>query len=359
MPEPTEAELWQDEFGRVDLSSTVGAPELPDDNIPMIGPDLGNEPPTEQPLPAQPVQIMDTLPEPEPEEPQFTRNEDGSFFGMEKTPKGWKGTVNIGYGGSQDFYGKTKDELIRNILKAQFNASRKIREQNKKIKLGEPTLTETVQQAVQTVGRKLTADESFEIKTLFESDPDKALEQWFQKRTGSTPDELLNRANQGQQASNELKMEQANKTFLANNPTYYPDPNYENFNSLITYLAKHKLRRGRKTGDEQETLQALVDHGHYTAANLEEAFEDLTEAGLLLSKQQPPPAPPATPASDRIVRQETRPRAGLGIRPSETTQTRQPETQQPPSEKDLNKLTDKEIDELISQQRKAYLAGRR
>lgn len=357
MPTPTETELWQDEFGGVDLSAPVRGPEMVDDNLPMIGPDLGNE--TPEPLLA-PVQIMDTPLEAD-DEPISIQSPDGSTISIEKSSKGWKGSVDIGTGSVQVYYGKTKNELLTNVLTAQANATKKIREQNRKIKLGEPTpsLTEAVNIATQTLGRRPTADESFEIKTLFESDPDKALEKWFQMRTGRTVEEVASKADRGGSASNELQMEQANKRFLADNPTYYPDPNFENFNSLITYLAKHKLRRGRKTGDEQEVLQALVDNGHYTASNLEEAFEDLTEAGLLLPPPRAQPATPAAPASDRIVRQETRPRAGLGIRPSETTQTRLPETPQSPSEKDLNKLTDKEIDELISQQRKAYIAGRR
>jgi predicted RNase H-like HicB family nuclease len=334
---------------------------IPPDLDPLVVTNVTPPEPEPEPAPAPPQ------PEPEPEEPIILTNPDGSYTRMEKSSKGWKATVDIGTGSSQVFYGKTKDELIQNILTAQLNATKKIREQNKKIKLGTvEEATPTVAQTEKILGRKLTADESFEIKTMFEADPDKALDTWFQKRTGSTVDQLLDKAEKGQRASNELSMEQANREFLAANPTYYGDEKYENFNSIVTYLVKHKLRRGRKAGDEQQVLQDLVSNGHYTASNLEEAFTELTEAGLLLSaprapekKETPaPPAPEPPAAPERIVRTETRPRAGLGITSREVTPTRTADPTPPPVE-DFNKLTDEQLEALIAAERKKVLASRR
>jgi len=360
--ETVDNNLWlDDEFSTTLLKSDKGEPiEEPQA---MIAPDLNpqvitNIPePEPEPVAPQPQYVQEV----EPDEPEVIENPDGSSIRIEKSSKGWKGTVDIGYGSTQVFYGKTKNELLKNLMVAQLNATKKIREQNKKIKLGTVEEAPTVQQVERQTGRKLTADEVFEIKTLMESDPDKALDTWFEKRTGQAVDALVQKVDKGQAASNALEMESVNKEFLAACPGYYPDQHYENFNSLITYLAKHKLRRGRRVGDESQILEALVIAGHYTASNLEEAYEELTEAGLLIKAPRPPentPAPEPKENTGRIVQTQTRPRAGLGIRSSEVTQTRIPEPT-PPTDQDFNTWSTEDIDKAIADQRRAYIASLR
>lgn len=375
MPKDDLNDLWlEGEFGGVDF--TPDKPDNIDDQpTPMIAPDLVPQVITNVP------ELVDT-PEPEitpepaqPEsvEPVIFSNPDGSYTRMEKTSKGWKATVDIGSGGQQDYYGKTKDELIQNILKAQLHATKKIREQNRAIKLGVgdelPTEKTTTARVENAIGRELTADEKIELKLQLETDPDKAFDNWFVKRTGHTLDELVARANRGDKAQRELYMEGVHKQFLAENPTYFPDPEFENYNSLIAYLAKNKLRRTLKKGQESEVIDTLVENGFYTASNLEEAFTELSEAGLLLSAPRTPekpaapavPAPSAPAAPERIVRTETRPRAGLGITNREASPARVPEPT-PPSVDDLNSLSTEEINKLYEQSmalaRRTYKARR-
>lgn len=371
-----ETDLWLDDDGFGGVNFTPDKIEPNEENLPMIAPDLNPQIITNVPafMEEEPVAEAPQPAQAEPEEPLIFTNPDGSYTSIEKSSKGWKGTIDIGTGSQQVFYGKTKDELIQNLLTAQLHGTKKIREQNRKIKLGSvddtPTERVATARAEKTIGRELTADEKVELRLLLETDPDKAFDNWFVKRTGFSLDQLVARANAGDKAQRELYLEGVHKTFLAENTSYYGDPNFENYNTLITYLAKHKLRRSLKKGHESEVIDDLIDGGFYTASNLEEAFTELTEAGLLLPAPRTPekpqtvpvPAPPVQPAApvERIVRTETRPRAGLGIRTSEAS-PRVPDTK-PLSVEDLNSLSTEEINKLYDQSlflaRKSY-QGRR
>lgn len=327
-------------------------PQVDDKNTPMIGPD---DPAATQIAPEpQPAPIAEPLPPPaatEDDEPVVTTLADGSVLTIEKTKKGWKGTVDIGTGTQQVYYGKTKTELIINVLTAQANATKKIREQSRQLKLGVSESAPVVQKVETAVGRKLTPDESLEIRTLFETDPDTALEKWFATKTGKTPAQLVAEAEEGRRASMDLAMESAAKGFIARNPDYYADPNFENYQAILGYLSKTKLRRALTKENGQEIAYLLVSNGYYTVETLEDAYTELKEDGLLLAAPRPPKvtAPPTpAPTEERIVRTETRPRAGYGISPSETTQTRPVETT-PPSEIDFNSLSNEELDRLLAE----------
>lgn len=303
-------------------------------------------------------------PEPEPEGPRVIQFSDNGYGTIEKSSKGWKGTVDLN-GRAQNFYGKTKDELIENLLKAQFNASKLITEQKRAIKLGTATeVPSAVKETEKQLGRPLTPEESFEIKTQLETDPDKGLDAWFTKRTGYSIEQLVAKAKAGEAAQRNLFLEGVHKQFLANNPTWYADERYENYKTLLGYLAKHKLGQKLTATNQEEIVENLVSGGHYTVQNLDEAFAELTEDELLLQKPQrapePVPAPPAVPAAppERIVRTETRPRAGLGLRSTETTPV--PATApKPPSAEDFENMTLDEINAAIAKiQRDAWKSRR-
>lgn len=360
---PTQTDPWldadKDGFGQV--SFTPDPEDLfPDEPNIVIAPNDQLEPeivtntvvPEPDPLP-EPVAVV----APDPEGPELIENTDGTFIQIEKSSKGWKATLDSSaIGGRKEvFYGKTKTEMFNNIAVGKMNATKELNKLNRRIKLGEGDDTPpiVVQQMEKITGRRLTADESTEIKLLLETDPDKGLDTWFQKRTGTTVDQLVQQAQEGKQASNELYMEGVHKQFLgAVGSDYYPDPGYVNYSSLLAYLAKNKLRRKLTTTNQTEIINLLLENGQYTSSNLEEAFAELSEDGLLLKAPTAPRVTPATPVvpvepapQDRIVRQETRPRAGLGIRPSEVTPVRGP-APTPPSAEDINDLSDEELANL-------------
>lgn len=325
---------------------------------------------TEIPAPATPVAAKPA------DEPQVYQYEDGSQVAIEHGNRGWKATLDSNTGAPVEvFYGSTKDELLVNLSAGKINATQKIRELNKRAKLGieHTDLTEaTVAAPVGGEHRNLTADEIFELKTKLQDDPDAAIEQWFLKKTGLSVAELVKVAKTGKSASDELSAEAVSKEFIGRHPEYVP---YEkNFESLIAWLCKYKLGQALNGRDPNSLVEVLFNAGKWTAENLDEAYEDLVNDGLLdlqaeYSEPEPVvvPAAPVIPAAatqttsnDRIVR-ERRPRAGnanLGIRTSETV-ARNAEAATPPSVEELDNLSDGEIETLLGDVRRSRLVARR
>lgn len=379
MPNPIEEQdPWlqdDDGFGQVDFRRNTADLLTDDDIIPVndvLSPDLITNTPVDPEEPATVVLVVDPPP-PAEDQPVVFNGPDGSTSTLEKSSKGWKGSVDLNNGTQpQVYYGKTKDELIGSILNAQANATKKIREQNRQIKLGDPGTepVRTVSRAESISARQLTADDNAEIKLIFEADPNKALETWFTKRTGKTLDEVVSKVDRGYKASTDLDMEGEAKKFLAANPTYYADPNWDNYRAILGFITKNKLGRVMTKANQEDLTGQLVEAGFFTATNLEEAFLELSEAGLLLEAPRTPkqtPAPPATPevapaaaqSPERIVRTETRPRAGLGIRSSEVSPIRPVSPDQPLSVEDFNNLSDAEIAKLYQQSRALEIKNRR
>ena len=110
-------------------------PNLLDDERPSpLNPDIiGNQPPAPSEEEVQPVVIPSA--EPEPEVPEILQLEDGAFVSLEKEKGQWKATLDPGTGNPEVFWGKTKNELLTNVLVGKLNATRKIRDLNKKVKL--------------------------------------------------------------------------------------------------------------------------------------------------------------------------------------------------------------------------------
>jgi hypothetical protein len=348
------------------------------------------------PVAAEPVAAPAAVQE---DEPQVKTFEDGSSIEIEKTKtRGWKATLRSHEDDPRPevFYGRTKDELLERVMHAKINATRKIREQNRTIKLGvnqaQPAQQATAPTVPEVRVRELTADEKFEIQTKLQADPDLAMQEWFQKKTGRTLEQLValveDGAKQGQRANAELESEAVAREFMQRCPDYLAT--VRNYQTIIGYLAKHKLglaliesqvdpatRRVLRVGNEDELKSKLYGGGFWTTDNFVAAFEELMTDGLLESAppagedeeaEEVPAAParaaarpapavspaaaPAPGATPRVVR---RPRAALGIRTSETTTVRLPDTPQAPSAEELESLSDKDVDALFAGVRQARL----
>lgn len=288
-----------------------------------------------EPVVLEPEQVVEPLEPEEPTGPEVIELDGGGTLTIEKKGKKWCAALDTGSGGTQNFYGLNKNELLVASFKAQANATRKIRELNRQVKLGPVTEQPTPTAPKTAAGRELTADEIVELKLLMSTNPAAAFESWLQKRTNLTADQLSKlsqRADAGYEAKQELTAEQVNKSFLQRNPEFFPDKDYENFNSLVSYLGRNKLGRTVTAKNTDEIYQSLLEGGNWSVQNLEEAYNSLNEDGLLITRPKAAPVHQPTPAAvvaptpvaaqprtdDRIVRTETRPRASLGIRSSET-----------------------------------------
>lgn len=317
-------------------------------------------PPAPEPVAA----ILPPPPAPESNEPKVLTYPDGSSVTIEKGSKGWKATLEPGNGSRPEvFYGNTKDEMWQNVAVGKLNATKKIRELNRSLKLGtnvDPAPAPVT--AARAPGRELTAEEQFTLNAKFQTNPSEALDELFRIKYGTTPAELVQKADKGERASREITMGEVAREFRSEVPEYLStDANYE---AIVGLLAKNHLRRALTPANRDEIINSLVDTGAWSVSNLVDAYEELADSGLLeiapVRRATPPAAAPETPAAtvepdeppptERIVRTERRPRAGFGLRANETSSVAPPPvSDEPPSVEDLNNLSSEEIAKLFQQ----------
>jgi hypothetical protein len=316
--------------------------------------------------------------EPTAVEPEVYEYDDGSVVVVETLPTGKKATLSLGEGsGKEVFYGKDEGELLRQVLTAKLNASKKIRQQNKQLKLqiAKPATTQAAP-AARKKHQELTADETFEIKNKFADDPNAALNALIEKRTGMTLEQIVENACLGAKASVDLHMDTEARAFVESHPDYLSTNN--NYRMMIGYLAKAKL--GIELTDENinQVMLLLPQKGFFNRYTLAEAYNELAQDGLLelqvveeevepvepeappapaapVKVQAQPPAQPVAPAPASppvgIPGQVVRPRAasiGLGVQPSQASGTPTPETSAAPSVEELENMSDKEINDLMA-----------
>jgi hypothetical protein len=154
---------------------------------------------------------------------------------------------------------------------------------------------------------------------------------------------------------------------------------------MIARLSKKHLDHAMRESELVGVLTALYDGGFWTSENLDTAYEELTEDGLLLKRPKPveditpvaepatpvaatpapaapaAPAPaPAKPEDERIVRVVRQPRASLGIRSSEATAAPPaPASPELPPAEGLDSLSDAQIDELMRGTTRLAIQNRR
>ena len=244
------------------------------------------------PVPVEPAAAPAVEPPPvETEGPEVYEYEDGSKVVIEAVPTGLKATLSIGMGGDQVFYGQDREGLLQQLLAAQLNATRKIRDQNKQLK------TKVVAQPVATAPapkvRELTADDKFAIKNLMADDPSAALEELIKRKTGRSLEELASTAEEGRRASIALYCDTEARAFLEDHPRYLS--HNENYMMLIGYLAKSKLGVELTNSNVNEVMEQLPARGFFTRQSLDEAYQALTSDGLLELEPEEPELPPEVP----------------------------------------------------------------
>ena len=341
-PDPDFDPWLDDKFAQLDLRKGPGdmAARLTeiansgDPDVPVLVDEVEN--PLEPVVPASDPAVIVPAP-PDGEQPEVYTYDDGSSVTIEQIPTGLKATVSVGEGGGdQVYYGKNKDELLRQVLAAQLNATKKIRQQNKQLKLTPaPRSVGPISLEVDPVPHELSVDEKFEIKTKLADDPDLAIQEWFQKKSGMSIEELTALAREGRAASDAVVMDTESRAFKEAQPRY--KCTMSNFRILIGYLAKEKLNTELTQDNEDEVLNTLVRNELFSRTTLAEAFEALVQDGLLEllpedtappveeTTATPMPAPPkpvasaAPPAGIPRQAHQRAAKVSLGIRPSSTS----------------------------------------
>lgn len=310
-------------------------------------PDMGAlEPEIITDIPAPPV--PEAIPEP------VTFNyEDGSRATIEKSSKGWKATLDSGTGAQPEiFYGGTKEKMYERLMSAKIQATKKIREQNRTLKLGPAQATPQQEFREPRQPRQLTADENNQLKLQLADNPGMAFDNYVQKTTGRTLEELTHMAEEGQRARQELEAEAISREFVDNTPEYFATPT--NYQAIVKWIARYKLNKIANEQNFFPIIYEIYDRHLWTSAGITEAFEDLRDNGLLdLAPLTPSPAV-ATEEPDAELEPESiptpirrpRPAAGLGIRQNEARGTRT--VVETPTAASLEDLSDEQIAELMA-----------
>jgi hypothetical protein len=232
----------------------------------------------------------------------------------------WRKEIDLGDGsGKQVFEAATKDELIDALVKAQENATRKIRELNRRVKSS--VQPEAAKPAAKFEPQTLSVDEQFALSQELQTNPTGAVSKLFKATVGATPEEIRE-ALQAAREAGEARKAQAEATTFLNSHSEYVNNN-SNEKAMMEYLHKNNMA--------------------ITATNLEIAFEDLLEAGLVSTKSETP-QPPTVQKPTTTVRK----RVTVGL-PARTSSAEVPDANEPhePTADEFRKLSQEERRRIV------------
>jgi DNA-nicking Smr family endonuclease len=166
-------------------------------------------------------------------------------------------TIDLGDGsGKQVFTAPTAEELLDKLTTAQENATRKIRQQEYELKRQQRHRPET-EAPITSKKRDLSADELFALANELQKNPAAAINKLVEASTGSTLDDL---GKVVAEYKTQSAINAADTQFLLNHQDDFL-PSGNNARLMNQFLIDEKLP--------------------HTAKNLEYAFQELTESGLL------------------------------------------------------------------------------
>lgn len=149
--------------------------------------------------------------------------------------------IDLGDGsGVQVFEGNTAEELINKLTEAQKNATIKIRDLSREMKLGmRQSLVPAPDPQPEIKPRTLTSEEKFLIAQKFQDDPDAAFSSVFSSKFGMTPEQMSQEI-QLMRAERAGRQEEAeSKAFMDAVPEYYATE--KNATTMLNYLQANKL----------------------------------------------------------------------------------------------------------------------
>lgn len=198
----------------------------------------------------------------------------------------------------QVFRAATKDELIEKIASAQANASRRIRELKNQLKTKvEPDPAPPKPTFEQ---KKLTPEEEFILGQEIQTAPTEALSKALQALLGAPVDELKSALEFTRASKQREEIIRVGQQFVAANPDY-PAGDKKAEGLMANYIQKNNLA--------------------WTVKNLEIAFDELREAGLISVAE--PQAPTITVADEEEEPVLERPSPAAPVVVNQTPQSTQ------------------------------------
>lgn len=179
----------------------------------------------------------------------------------QEEPKKFRREIDLGDGsGKQVFEADSMEALVDELTKAQENATRKIREQNKALKRARRKPAPVVQaDPAQSDVKPLTPDEEFMLGQQFSQNPTKTFERLFEAQTGYKLSEFKSKVAAMEAFQEAQAATAAAQEFLNDHEDdYLPTP--ANYRALQEYLEEHNLPMNRET--------------------LEEAFDEVRQVGF-------------------------------------------------------------------------------
>ena len=281
-------------------------------------------------------------------QPETVTLENGATITYTEDERGWHAELDPGKGRPLEiFHARSPLELAKQLAVGKVNASIKINQQEAKLKVQKVDNSPAPPKPATAAQKTLTADQIFEIKTMFQSDPVAAFNKMCEATTGVDWSTFVNWAKAGKdaqdQAQQQLSLKQIGDKFRKLVPSYFNSP--DNNTRMTDKLTERGLE--------------------FNVENLIEVYQELSESGLLDEAprtQVIPAAPPAITAvpapappdpAARIERPVGRPiatPAGFGLRPSETN-ARPPAPPDPtrvPSVEEIDNLPDADINQLFT-----------
>lgn len=308
--------------------------------------EIANNDPNTFPPPVDPA-LAPVPPEPAKvyAQPETVQLDNGATITYTEDERGWHAELNPGKNRPIEvFHAHSPLELAKQLAVGKVNASIKINQQEAKLKTTVRTVdTPTTAPAKQTTST-ITADQIFEIKTLFQSDPVAAFNKMCQYTTGVDWTTFVNWAKAGKEMQEQNQQQQTLKQIG------------DKFRKLVPAYHNSADNNTRMT-------DKLAEKGlEFNVENLIEVYQELSESGLLDVAPKAPavaaitaPPAPAAPVPDpaaRIERPVGRPLATPGkfglpanssVRPPAP-----PDPSRVPTVEEMDNLPDADINQLFT-----------
>jgi len=241
-------------------------------------------------------------PEPQPQS-EIEEPEEGELY---KTADGqWSVSIDLNDGsGVQSFKDVTKNGLIAKLTKAQEHATHKIKDLSRQVKESKRELSKPETKFEPST---LTDEEKFLLGQELQTNPTGAVAKLIKATVGATPDEIREALTEGRRATAALKAQQEGAAFITAHPEYANTP--ANEQAMTKYLNENSLA--------------------FTKANLEIAYEDLADTGLVSVHEEKEQQERIAPVAKRVEELPQRKRhVGLSTRQSVATEDEEPKPKQ-------------------------------